>query len=172
MSDQDLAVRVYRLESLAIRTLALACGLATILGLVMTLWSEDDAELRLVTVPVEAFADKGGLAIVFGIGFSGLLIVQLGCLWMCLRACGRNGTERALTVARWFVGLSTVGSLVPVAFSGIAATSDEPGVSGAYGVIPLVIGVVLALLLVAPESISRIWVRHPAEPAMPDDDSP
>lgn len=164
MADHALLTRVDRLELLVIRSVALAGAVATVLGLLLPMWHEEETDdgpltVSLVSAPFQIFGGDAGSDLgLLGVGFAGLVLVQRGCLWLFAMAWGRNGTDIVRRVGGWFAGLSAAGTIVPLLLWLAGPSSDDDFTRGP-ALWPMMAGVILALVLVAGELLPDMW-RH------------
>lgn len=162
MPRDELEQRIDALESVLIGWIAVAGCVATALGLTLQLYQEGSDEpesARIIGLAFEAFADGDAAAIAFGVGFLGLTAAQLGCMVLFLVAGSRSGSPGTLLAFRLCAGLSAVGSLVPVLFW-LTVLGDGGFEDTGPAIVPLLIGVVLAIYVCAGDRVIDIWLRR------------
>ena len=93
------------------------------------------------------------------IGFLGLLLVLLLLCGVLVNSVMAGNGHAGGSLVRGVIGtLAVVGSVIATLFSLIAAGSDESGVSGGYGPVVLLVGVIAAVVLLRYEPWQDLWI--------------
>ena len=156
-----LQAQVQSLRLALLRSAVAVCLALLLLGLVMSSGRDnlngDPVTTRVLTSGFQAFAhaEGSGAVIALGIGFLGLLVVVLVLAGLLLQAVLVDDWHP--NRGRVFLGvvgtLAVVGTAVAVLISAIGASSDLSNVSGGWGPVVLMVGVVLSIVVLASGSL-------------------
>ena len=162
----QLHAQVHDLRLIVLRLSAVGALVLIAVGLVLPAWSEEtdgeEVTARVLTVGFMSLSETAGS---FGtaarIGFLGLLLVVLLICGVLLNSVmAGNGREGARV--RGLLGtLAVIGSVIATLFSYVGATSDED-VSGGWGSVVLLVGVIVAVLVMHHRPWQDLWIREVA----------
>jgi hypothetical protein len=160
-----LQSQVHSLRVALLRAAVTICLVLLLVGLVAPAWHDridgDPVTVRVLTAGFLVFAHAGGSGtqIALGIGFLGLLVVVLllaGLLVQAVLADDDWHPNRG-SVVRGAIGtLAVVGTAVAMLLSAIAAGSDLSEVSGGWGTVVLMVGVVLSILVLGSRPLRSV----------------
>jgi hypothetical protein len=166
---RDLARLDARLHDLRLFILRLSAIVALALiavGLVLPAWSEETDEkqvtARVLTAGfMSASEPVDGFGTAATIGFIGLLlVVLLLCGVLVNSVIWGNGRESARL--RNVIGtLAVIGSVIATLFSYVGWASDEHGVSGGWGPVVLLVGVIAAVAVLNNRPWHDLWIQQP-----------
>jgi hypothetical protein len=166
---RDLARMDTRLQDLRLFILRLSVIVALVLiavGLVLPAWSgemdEEQVTARVVTVGfIEPSEQVDGFGTAAIIGFLGLLLVVLLLCGVLVNSViwgnGRQGARLRNVIGT----LAVIGSVIASLFSWVGWASDEPGVSGGWGPVVLLVGVITAVVILNHRPWQDLWIQQP-----------
>ena len=164
LAHLDAQVRELRLFILRLSAIVALALIAV--GLVLPAWSEEVDEkqvtARVLTVGFTSPSETiDGFGIAATVGFLGLLlVVLLLCGVLVSSVIWGNGQQGARL--RNVIGtLAVIGSVVATLFSYVGWVSDEPDVSGGWGPIVLLVGVIVAVALLNHRPWQDLWIQQP-----------
>lgn len=160
----QLGAQVRSLRLAVLRVPAILAVALIVAGSLLPAWSEtvdDEPQTRRVLiVGFQALSEPGGgFGVAAGIGFLGLLVILLLLCGVLVNSviAGQGRAEHARV--RGLIGaLAAVGAVVATLFSLAGWGSDEPDVSGGFGPVVLLAGVIVGVLVVGHRPWHDLWL--------------